>query len=256
MIDTHAHLNDPKFDSDRDEVLARVWKSGIQCVIDVTEDLVTAKRSLGLFQNQSNVWSSIGYHPHRAAGLSDEEIIEYTSLASLPKVVAVGEIGLDYYYENQERSRQRNIFEKMLDLALQVNLPVIIHSRDADADLFDVLRPRIHEGLKGVMHCYTGSLHSAQSLLEMGLFISFSGIVTFKNAEDLRQVVNEVPLDRILLETDCPYLAPVPMRGKRNEPSFMLHTADIVARLKGISVESLMIQIFRNAKALFAKIVE
>jgi TatD DNase family protein len=255
MIDTHAHLNDPVFDSDRQEVLQRAHLKGIETIIDVSENLESAEDSLKLFEKETNVWSTVGFHPHLAAVANDADLQKFRSLLQNRKVIAVGEIGLDYYYEHQPRHIQLHVFDQMLGLALEADLPVIIHSRNSDEDLIEILSRKRSQGLRGLIHCYTGGLKTALHLLEMGFFISFSGIITFKNAEFLREVVREMPLDRILVETDAPYLTPVPMRGQRNEPAYVLYTVEAVAKIKGLSLEKLQKLVLDNARMLFPKMI-
>lgn len=253
MIDTHAHLNDQAFDLDRPEVLQRARLKGIEKIIDVSENLKSAENSLRLFEKETDVWSTVGFHPHLAASISDQDLLKFRVLLKNQKVVAIGEIGLDYYYEKQPRNIQKEVFDQMLSLALETDLPVIIHNRDSDEDLIEILSRELNRGLRGLIHCYTGSLEAARVLLEFGFFISFSGIITFKNAESLRDVVREIPLDRILVETDAPYLTPVPMRGKRNEPAYVLHTAEAVARIKGLDLKEFQETVMGNAKKLFTR---
>lgn len=253
MIDPHVHLNDPAFDPDRMEVLQRARSQGITLLVDVTEDWVSARRSIALFEREKDVWSTLGHHPHLARLLNPEEILEYKKFVNQEKIVAIGEIGLDYYYDKKPREIQREAFSQMLELAVESDLPVIVHSRESEKDLIEILSSQSGK-IKGVIHCYTGDLESAQLLLEMGFYISFSGIVTFKNALPLREVARVVPLDRIFVETDCPYLAPEPMRGKRNEPGFVRYVLDKVAEIKAVKSIDLEQKIAENAHKLFAKI--
>ena len=253
MIDTHAHLNDPAFDVDRDEILQKACSNGIQKIIDVSEDLKSARRSLHFFEKENKVWSTVGFHPHLVSPLKEKDLNEYRMLLKMDKVVAIGEIGLDYYYENQPKDIQKKAFEQMLDLALETGIPVIIHNRDSDQDLIKCLSGRVKEGLKGLIHCYTGTLETARVLLDFGFYLSFSGIITFKNANELREVVRQVPLDKILAETDAPYLAPIPMRGKRNEPSYIQYTFQEIARVKVLDLLEVQRAVMQNAEKLFSR---
>lgn len=252
MIDTHAHLNDSAFDQDRREVLERARQSGVHYIIDVSEDAASAKKSLELFEKEPSVWSAVGFHPHAARILSDQELNEMECLLKNKKVIGVGEIGLDYYYEKQPRDIQKKAFESMLNLALKHELPVMIHNRDSDEDLLGILGQSKYQAVKGIIHCFTAGWETAEALLDLGFYISFSGIVTFKKAEVLREVVRKVPLDRLLFETDSPYLSPEPHRGQRNEPSFVIQTAQAIAKIKGLEVEELNQVVTDNARRLFS----
>ena len=252
MIDTHSHLNDSSFDSDRIEVLHRAQSQGVTSLIDVTEDLTSTQRSLDLFEQTPGVWCTLGHHPHLAHVLESEEILKYKELAKNRKIVAIGEIGLDYYYQKKSRETQKETLLQMLELAAESDLPVIIHSRESEKDLIAILLA-LSKKIRGVIHCYTGNLESAQLLLNMGFYISFSGIITFKNAQPLREVARAVPLNRIFVETDSPYLAPEPMRGKRNEPGFVRYVLDLVAGIKGVKSIDLEQKIAENAHTLFTK---
>jgi len=253
MIDTHAHLNDTAFDLDRAEVIRRADESGISIILDATEDIASAEKSLSLFLENNRIWTAVGLHPHVARILTGDEIKKFQSLATHRKVIAIGEIGLDYYYDYQPRETQKEAFRQMLRLACEAGLPVIIHNRDSDEDLISILQEFIPQKIRGVIHCFTSTLETARKLLEMGFFISFSGIVTFKNAEGLRNVIREIPLNRLMVETDSPYLTPVPMRGKKNEPLFVKYTAEQVAKLKQISIEEFEHALFENVKSLFTR---
>ncbi|MBI1882715.1 MAG: TatD family hydrolase [Chlamydiae bacterium] len=251
MIDTHVHLNDPAFDEDRALAIERAWSSGLKILMDVTEDLTSFEKSLKLFEKEKNIWSAIGFHPHQARVLNEDDLKSYGKWMTHPKVVAVGEIGLDYYYEHRPRDLQKKAFEPMLNLAVKNNLPVLIHTRDSEDDVLAMLKQ--FPGIMGLIHCYTGSLESAKAFLDLGFYISFSGIVTFKKAHDLRAVVKEIPLNRILVETDAPYLAPEPLRGKRNEPAFVMRTAEEMAKVRGIDVEVFHNTVMKNAVDLFKR---
>ncbi len=251
MIDTHAHLNDSAFDQDREAVIERAREAGVEWMMDVTEDISSARKSLNLFENSSFVGCAVGLHPHVARVLNSEELKEFSLLIKNPQVKGIGEIGLDYYYEKQPPEIQKKAFQQMLDLSVQAHLPVFIHNRDSDQDLLEILRMPEYQSVTGIIHCFTSTWETADALLNLGFYISFSGIVTFKKAEDLRDVVKKIPLEKIFFETDAPYLTPEPYRGKRNEPSFIKQTAQEIARIKGVSLDKLQGQIRENANSVF-----
>ncbi|MBI1871497.1 MAG: TatD family hydrolase [Chlamydiae bacterium] len=252
MIDTHVHLNDPAFDEDRALVIERARGSKVEVMLDVSEDLASAKKSIDLFSKHSDIWSAVGLHPHRACILGESEIHSFQKILHHERVVAVGEIGLDYYYDHQPREIQKKAFAQMLALAREGDFPVLIHHREAEQDLINLLNS--FKGIKGLIHCFTASLDLAKVVLDLGFYISFSGIVTFKKAEPLREVIRHVPMDRILIETDAPFLAPEPMRGKRNEPSFIQYTAQEIARIKNIKIDEFERAVSKNVGKLFEKI--
>ena len=240
LVDSHAHLDDPRFDEDRAAVLERAWNAGVRTILTIGNGTGPDDMGCGLPLADEHDWiyTTLGIHPHDAARAEDRHLVLMEDLASRPRVVGIGETGLDYYYDNSPREVQRDVFRAQLALANRLNLPVIIHTRDADADTIEILeqeRPR-----RGVVHCFTGGEALADCALEHGLMISFSGIVTFKGSETLRKIASRVPDDRFLVETDCPYLAPVPHRGKRNAPAFVAETARALAVLRGTDVEKLV----------------
>ena len=218
LIDTHAHLQDEQFDSDRGEVIARALAAGVERIINIGDNIESSARGVKLAADYPELYAAVGIHPQEAGRMqpSHEELL--ASWAKLPKVVAIGEIGLDYYYENTSRECQKEVFIRQLDLARQLHLPVCIHDRDAHGDLMAILAKE-GKGLAGVIHCFSGSGEMARELVRSGWHIGIDGPLTFKNAAKLPDVVRQVPLERLLIETDSPYLAPVPMRGKRNEPA-------------------------------------
>jgi len=271
IVDTHSHLNFKAYDADREEVIKRASEAGVVC-IDVGTKYETSQRAIELAQKYENIYASIGLHPiHIKTDLMklklDEEegafeplgeefnYVKYKELAKSNKVVAIGEIGLDYYYRPKTKSRQeqfkenqRNVFKQQLDLAKELNLPVIFHCRMAHADAIDILKG--YFGIKGVMHCFTGSVEEMQKYLKLGFYIGFNGII-FKLSLD--EVIKACPLDKILIETDCPYLTPPKAGSKemRNEPVFVKYVAERIAELKGISFDEVVSQTNQNAKNLF-----
>ncbi len=244
FIDSHAHIDGEEYDADRDEVVARARAGGVRAILNVgTGDphSGTLERAVEVAGQYENVYAAVGVHPHDAR-LFDERAAERIArlVESSPRVIAWGEIGLDYHYDHSPRDVQREVFVGQLRMARDAGLPVIIHSREADQDTVDILKTEsggVAPG--GVMHCFGGSLGMAESVLELGLMISFAGNVTFKKAENLREVARHVPLDRLLIETDCPYLTPVPFRGRRNEPARVVEVARCLAELYGVEPEEI-----------------
>ena len=258
LIDSHAHLDTPAFDADRDEVIARARAAGVELFLEIAGSDV-AKGSLdtgiALAEQHEFIYAAVGLHPHEASLYDDDLEQKFLPLAAHPKVIGWGEIGLDYYYDHSPRDVQQRVFRRQLELALQIRMPVIIHTRDAEDDTIQLLREAWFASgggaVGGIIHCFTGTQKLADAALELGFMISFSGVVTFKKADELRAVAATVPLDKLLVETDCPYLAPVPYRGKRNEPAFVKETATFLAALRGISFEEIARLTSENFKRLF-----
>ncbi|HEY8363912.1 MAG TPA: TatD family hydrolase [Tissierellaceae bacterium] len=251
LIDSHAHLDDERFDKDRDELIRSLESNGIELVINVGADLKSSIASVSLAEKYPNIYAAVGVHPHDVKDMDESTLEIIKSLAKRDKVVAIGEIGLDYYYDNSPREDQRKWFKRQLELAKELGLPVIIHSRDAQQETFDIIKEAQDGRLRGVMHCYSGSKEMANEYIKLGFYISIAGPVTFKNARVVKEVAKEVPLDKLLVETDSPYLAPEPHRGKRNEPIFVKFVAGTIAEIKGISFEELAKATNRNTKELF-----
>jgi TatD DNase family protein len=251
LVDSHAHLDDPRFDEDRDAVVERAWDAGVRTILTIGNGSGPDDMGCGLPLAAHHDWiyTTAGIHPHDAAKAEERHFPLMEDMLGRPGVVAVGETGLDYYYDNSPRAVQRDVFRAQLVLANRLNMPVIIHTRDADADTIQILAEE--RPLRGVVHCFTGGEALADCALEQGLMISFSGIVTFKGSETLKKIAARVPEDRFLVETDCPYLAPGPHRGKRNEPAFVAETARTLAGLRGSSVEKLVAQTGHNFHQLF-----
>ena len=251
LIDSHAHLDDARFDEDRDALLQRAWDAGIRQILTIGNGRGPDDMGCGIAIAEAHDWivTSVGVHPHDASRFEarHEELIE--NLARHDKVMAIGETGLDYHYDNSPRDVQRDVFRRQLRLARKLDLPVIVHTREADDDTEQILK---EEGpMKGVLHCFTSSRELADAVVNMGMHVSFSGIVTFPRSQELAEIARALPSDRMLIETDCPYLAPVPHRGKRNEPSFVASTADYIAGLRGLTPELLAENTSGNFRTLF-----
>ncbi len=251
IVDTHAHLDFEAFDADRAEVILRAREAEIGAIINVAIDRASSEASVALASEYPDVWATVGVHPHDAASVTEEDYAELLKLGKHPKVVAVGEVGLDYYRNLSPEERQKEVFRDMLTLARELDLPLIIHTRAAGEDTLAVLREALREGpLRGVFHCFSGDVEMARQVLGLGFYISFCGNLTFKNSR-APEVLKEVPLERLLLETDSPFLAPVPYRGKRNEPAYVRLTARKIAEVKGVPVSEVSAVTTRNAVELF-----
>ena len=252
LTDSHAHLDDARFASDRDAMIQRAWDSGVRRILTIGNGTGPDDMGCGIPFAEAHPWifTTVGVHPHDASKVEDRHIEMMEQLAQHPRVLAIGETGLDYHYDNSPRDVQRQVFQRQLELAARVGLPVIIHTREADEDTERLLRAAA--GVRGVLHCFTSGRALATAALDLGFLISFSGIVTFPNARELAEIAMSVPADRLLVETDCPYLSPVPHRGKRNEPAFVLETARFLAGVRGISVEELASQTSENFTRLFS----
>ncbi|MBA3451462.1 MAG: TatD family hydrolase [Deltaproteobacteria bacterium] len=253
LFDSHAHVDGPEFDADRAEVLARARAAGVQrmIVIGAVGDPSSAERSVALAESDPNVWATVATHPHDVEKMTPEWWAVHERLAPHPRVVAIGETGLDYYYDHSPREAQKAVFERFIDLAHRVNKPVVCHIRDAHEDARAILIAGRAMELGVVIHCFTGTPDDARAYAELGCYVSFSGIITYKTAQPIRDSVPLVPRDRLLIETDCPYLAPIPKRGKRNEPAFVVHTAEVVASCAGMSYEDLAAQTVANTCRVF-----
>jgi TatD DNase family protein len=253
LIDSHAHVDGPEFDADRDDVLARARAAGVRriIVIGAVGDPTSAERAVALAERDPDVWATVATHPHDVAQLTGDWWAVHERLAPHPRVVAIGETGLDYYYDHSPRAAQQDAFARFIELARRVQKPVVCHIRDAHDDARAILRDTHAMELGVVIHCFTGTPDDARAYAELGCYVSFSGIVTYKTAQPIRDAVPLVPRDRILVETDCPYLAPIPKRGKRNEPAFVVHTAEVVAQCAGMSFEELAAQTVANTVRAF-----
>lgn len=256
IVDSHCHIDGEAFDEDRDDVVRRAGENGVIAMLNVgtgdpnTDDF---RRAVSVAERYDNVFASVGVHPHDAKLYDDAAETHLIELArSSQKVIAWGEIGLDHYYDHSPRDVQREVFRRQINVARELGLPIIIHSRDADDETVEILADECsYDGFRGVMHCFGGTAKMAQTCLDLGFYISFAGNVTFKKAEILREAVVAVPLDRMLVETDCPYLTPVPHRGKRNEPSMVVHTAAFLAELLELDHDTFARTTSRNFQDLF-----
>ena len=254
LVDSHCHLDYLEEDGELDEIVARARAAGVTTMVTIGTTLSGFAAVRTIAERFDGVWCSVGVHPHEAASEAVAGADPLVELAAHPKVVAIGESGLDYYYEHSPREAQTRSFAAHCAAAREAGLPLIVHTRDADQDTIEVLRRESRGGvLKGVIHCFSTSREMAEAALDLGFYISLSGIVTFNRAESLRETVKSLPLDRILVETDAPYLAPVPKRGKRNEPSLVVHTAAKVAEIKEVTASELARITSDNFFALFAK---
>jgi TatD DNase family protein len=254
LIDTHAHLFDERFAADLPAVLDRAAAAGVERVVCLGIDRESNRRSVRIANDYPLVVAAVGIQPNHVAEAAPGDWDEVVRLAETePRVVAIGETGLDRYWDRAPFALQEEYFARHIELARRLGKPFVIHCREAEADVVRVLRSEYarHGPVRAVMHSFSGDRATARACLEMGLYISFAGMLTYPSAGDLREVAREVPLDRILVETDCPYLAPQPVRGKRNEPAYVAHTAAVLATLKGVTVAELSEQTTRNARALF-----
>jgi TatD DNase family protein len=252
LFDTHAHLNADQFEEDVADVIRRAQAEGVSNIVVVGFDEKTIKGALKLAEEYDFIYAAVGWHPVDAIDMKDEHIIWLEELASHPKVVALGEMGLDYYWDKSPKDIQKEVFRRQIQLAKKVKLPIIIHNRDAHEDIVKILKEENASEIGGIMHCFGGSYEIAKQCIEMNFYISFGGPVTFKNAKRPKEVVKDLPLDRLLIETDCPYLAPHPYRGKRNEPSYVKLVAETIAEIKEMTYEEVVQITNQNAKKLFA----
>jgi len=254
MIDSHTHVDGAEFDGDRAEVLARARAAGLtgMVVVGTGRSLAQISRAVELAAREPDVWAAVGVHPHDAKEMDESWWGPLEEMARAPRVVAVGETGLDFHYDHSPREIQVDRFRRHVQLARKLGKPVVCHVRDAHAESAALLAEENAGERGGVIHCFTGGPAEAERYVALGLHVSFSGIITFKTAEAIRAAVQKVPVELMLIETDAPYLAPVPMRGKRNEPAYLVHTAAVVAREKGLSQEALAAVTAENARRLFA----
>ncbi|MCI5221402.1 MAG: TatD family deoxyribonuclease [Candidatus Electrothrix sp. AR4] len=252
LIDSHCHLDMEAYQDDLEEIIASAERCGIKKIITIGIDLASSRRAVDLAETYSGVYAAVGMHPHSAEEADEAVYLQLSELAASEKVVAYGEVGLDYAKKYAPIDRQLREFAKQLDLAKELDLPIIIHDRDAHEDTLKMIREKGPFPAGGVMHCFSGDSTFARQVLEQGLYISIPGIVTFKNAAEMQKVVREIPLERMLLETDGPFLAPVPWRGKRNRPDYLLYTAAMVAELRDISLDEVARQTELNTREIFS----
>jgi len=252
LIDTHTHLDDARYEPDREAVIARARETGIDRIITIGCDLSTSQAAVALADRYPFVYATVGVHPHEVRHIEDGWYNELRRLAENKKVVAFGEVGLDYHYNHSSPKEQRDRFREQIQLARELRLPLVIHTREAQEDTIQILKDERSTEVGGVFHCFSGDAWLAKDALDLGFYLSFSGILTFQNAGMLRDIAKTVPLDRILIETDCPYLTPVPHRGKRNEPAFVRHVAETLAAILSVSdLDEIHRLTTENARRLF-----
>lgn len=257
LIDTHAHLDFRQFDDDRDAVLARAWQAGVAAIITIGIDLKTSGAAVALAETHERIYAAVGFHPHDAKSADDAALAELRELAQHSQVVAIGEIGLDFYRDRSPRDVQRRVFRQQLHIAADLGKPVVIHDREAHAETLAILRRWVAESQppppkhRGVLHCFSGDLALAQAAIELGFFIGVDGPVTYRNARQLPAIVKALPLERLLVETDAPFLTPHPHRGQRNEPAHVRLVAEKLADLKNLSLEEVAQATTANARILF-----
>jgi TatD DNase family protein len=257
LVDTHVHLDFRQFDRDRDAVLDRAWAAGVVAIVTVGIDLETSQAAVALAEDHEQIFATVGFHPHDAKRADAAALAELREMAQHPKVIAIGEIGLDFYRDRSPRDVQRRVFRQQLEIAAEVGKPVVIHDREAHTDTLEILRPwaggsqRGADERRGVLHCFSGDLALAQTAVELGFLIGVDGPITYRNARKLPEIIRALPLDRLLVETDAPFLPPHPYRGKRNEPAYVRLVAEKVADLKGLSLEKVAQATTANAEALF-----
>lgn len=255
LVDSHCHLDFPDFADELDAVVERAKAAGIGTMVTIGTKLSEAEKVIAIAERFPNVWATVGVHPHEAATEPGENAARLVALAQHPKVVGIGETGLDYFYEHSPKARQAACFRAHIAAARETGLPLIVHTRDADEDTAAILTEEMEKGAyTGLLHCFSSSKKLADLAVKLGFYVSFSGIVTFKSAEAVREAARAVPQDRLLVETDAPYLAPVPMRGKRNEPAFVVHTAKRLAELRGSTTAELEAATTANFHRLFRKV--
>ena len=258
LVDSHCHLDFPDFEEDLDGVLARAKSAGIDWMLTIGTKVSRFDGVLAIAESRDNVFCSVGIHPHEAAREPEVTAEHLVRMAARhPKIVAFGETGLDFFYDHSPRDVQAQVFRTHIAAAREAGLPIIVHTRDADPETISILRDEQRKGtFTGVIHCFSSGRAMAEAAIDMGMYVSLSGIVTFKRADELRTIVRDLPLDRLLVETDAPYLAPVPKRGKTNEPAFTAYTAAYVAEVKGVRIEELAGQTTTNFFTLFSKALE
>ena len=250
LFDTHAHMNDPAFDADRDTLLSGLPEKGVGLLMNVGCCLESSRESVALSEQYPFIYTSVGSHPDSADEVDETVLGEYAKLCKLyPKIKAIGEIGLDYHYEDIPRDIQQKAFRLQMELAQQVGLPVIVHERDAHDDGIRIVKE--FKGVTGVFHCYSGSAEMARQLVDLGWYIGFTGVLTFKNARKAIETAASIPLDRIVLETDCPYMAPEPFRGRRNDPGYLFRMAEKLAEIRSLSTEEVCRITTENGKQLY-----
>lgn len=248
IFDTHAHYDDEAFDQDREEVLKKVQVAGVTRILNCSSNMESSLKTLELVKKYNFIYGAIGVHPQDAGEVS-ANINKIGDMLNNNKIQAVGEIGLDYYYEGYDRDLQIRAFREQMDIAKQLNLPVVIHDRDAHEDTLRVIKE--FKGVHGVLHCYSGSLEFAREVLKLDYYLGFTGVVTFKNAKRAVEVAREIPIERLLIETDCPYMAPTPHRGERNDSSYLTHIIEKIAEIRGVEKDYISMKTYENGSMLF-----
>ncbi len=252
LVDTHAHLDDSRFNADRAECIKRARSGSVKGIINVGIDRRRSKTSVQLAQQYDDMWAAVGVHPHAASHYLDSDFVWLKDLLDAHKeVVAVGEIGLDYYHNYSQPAQQRQVFRSLLKLAVKKDYPVVVHCREADEDCYAILKDLAPADYPVLMHCFPGDIPMMRDAVERGYFLALGGVVTFSNAKKTHEVALEVPLDRLVLETDCPYLSPHPQRGRRNEPAYLQHVARRIARLRDENIETIAERTTENAEKFF-----
>jgi len=251
FIDSHAHLDDKIFETDRDNLISSLYDNDVEAVLNPGADLQSSKEALLMANKYSFIYAAVGCHPHDTKYMSDEHMNEFIEMAKNKKVIGIGEIGLDYYYDNSDRDTQRKWFREQIRLAKELNLPYIVHDRDAHEDILRIMKEEHYDGARGILHCYSGSVELSKEFIKLGFYISLAGPVTYKNARVPKLVAKEVPFDKLLIETDSPYLTPVPYRGKRNEPKYVKYVAEEIARIRNVSIDEVAEKTKENFKRLF-----
>jgi len=251
FIDSHAHLDDERFNKDREDVINALNENGIEAVLDPGADLNSSKLAVALADRYPFIYAAVGCHPHDSKFMNDDAMNTFHQLAKNKKVVGIGEIGLDYFYDNSDRETQKIWFREQIRLAKELDLPYIVHDRDAHEDVFRIMKEEHYDGTRGILHCYSSSVEMAKEFVKLGFYISLGGPVTFKKAKTSKLVAKEIPLDKLLIETDSPYLTPEPFRGKRNEPKYVRYVAEEIARIKEVPVEVIAENTRENFKRLF-----
>jgi len=251
FIDSHAHLDDERFKTDRDELISSLYDNDIETVLNPGADLSSSKEAVLMAEKYSFIYAAVGCHPHDTKYMSDEYMNIFKEMAKNNKVIGIGEIGLDYYYDNSDRDTQKKWFREQIRLAKELDLPYIVHDRDAHEDILKIMKEEHYDGARGIMHCYSGSAELSREFLKLGFYISLAGPVTFKNSRVPKSVAKEIPFDKLLIETDSPYLTPEPYRGKRNEPKYVRYVAEEIARIRNVSINEVAEKTKENFKTLF-----
>ena len=251
FIDSHAHLDDRRFDQDREKLINSLYDNDVEIVLNPGADLQTSQKALSIAEKYPFIYAAVGCHPHDTKFMDDDTMSIFQEMAKNDKVIAIGEIGLDYYYDNSDRDIQRKWFREQIRLAKELDLPYIVHDRDAHDDILKIMKEEHYDGARGILHCYSGSVELSKEFIKLGFYISLAGPVTFEKARVPKLVAKETPFDRLLIETDSPYLTPHPYRGKRNEPKYVRYVAEEIANIRNVSVDEVAQKTKENFKRLF-----